>query len=101
MILLDWWTLRKLVCLCIVYMTIAMPGDNSVIGILLLVSNSSQYNSTESISVVQDALEEVNQRTDMLPNITLELSTVVESTVSVDKLNLNTVLNQPWRCSMP
>ena len=86
MILLDWWTIRKLVCLCIVYMTVAMPGDNSVIGILLLVSNSSQYNSTESISVVQDTLEKVNQRTDMLPNITLKLSTVVESTVSLVKL---------------
>ncbi len=74
--------IELLVLVCLLNAT-ASATRSTTIGILLLVSNSSQYNSTGSISVVQDALEEVNQRTDMLPNITLELSTVVESTVSI------------------
>ena len=74
--------IQLLVLVCLLNAT-ASATSSTTIEILLLVSNSSQYNSTESISVVQDALKEVNQRRDILPNITLELSTVVESTVSL------------------
>ncbi len=58
-------------------------GNESIVGIILLVSNSSQYNTTQSIQQVQTALGEVNDRSDLLPDIKMEIITVVESKVSM------------------
>ena len=58
-------------------------GNEPIVGVILLISNSSQYNTTQSVQEVQQILEEVNERSDLLPDIKIELSTVVESKVSM------------------
>ena len=79
MILLYKWDICLILCLS---MTSISLGGDLVLGIILLVSNSTQYNSTEAMRAVQETLLEVNDRTDLLPNITLEITSIVESTVS-------------------
>lgn len=73
---------QLLMCLSILGASYELTFNESAVGVILLVSNSLQYNSTGSVQVVNDALQEVNGRTDLLADITLEMTSIVESIVS-------------------
>ncbi len=51
--------------------------SETTIGVLLILTNSSQYHHVNSLETVENAVNEVNQRNDLLFEYTLEINSIL------------------------